>query len=210
MVNFFNYFQILCLVILAYVVVSKTIHFRLRKINPIAIGKGKGGLHKFIEFSFIVVYAFWIAEVIIYSLNIKTRLLPSFFHIELVNSLSMKIIGSVLLCLGVFMFVWAFLSFGYSWRVGIDKNNPGKLVRGGIFTLSRNPIFTGFDIYYTGTFLINGTIIFLIITIFMVLNLHYQILQEEKFLMETYKQEYKDYCSSVKRYFTWRRLTGKL
>ena len=205
MSKFFDYFQITCLIILVCVILAKTIHFRLKKINPLSIGKGGDGLYKIMGlFVFFAVVAFWIIEVVRYSLRVESHLLPSFFHTELFNSLPAKIIGSVLLSLGALMIVLAQISFGDSWRIGIDREKPDKLITKGIFAFSRNPIFFAFNLYFTGTLFINGTVIFLILSVFVVLNLHYHILCEERFLMETYGQEYEDYCSTVGRYFTWR------
>jgi protein-S-isoprenylcysteine O-methyltransferase Ste14 len=34
--------------------------------------------------------------------------------------------------------------------------------------------------------------------------LHFQILQEERFLTKTYGMAYRDYCARTGRYFTWR------
>jgi protein-S-isoprenylcysteine O-methyltransferase Ste14 len=64
------------------------------------------------------------------------------------------------------------------------------------------------DRYFIGTFLINGTLFFLIAALIVVFGIHYQILQEEKFLDKNYGQSYQDYCNSVARYFTWKRAKG--
>jgi protein-S-isoprenylcysteine O-methyltransferase Ste14 len=72
-------------------------------------------------------------------------------------------------------------------------------------TVSRNPIFIFIDIYFIGTFLINETLIFLIFAALAVIGMHYQIMQEEKFLAKAYGQVYKDYCARTGRYVGWRR-----
>ncbi|MBN1873531.1 MAG: hypothetical protein JXA33_04815, partial [Anaerolineae bacterium] len=67
------------------------------------------------------------------------------------------------------------------------------------------PIFLFVDLYLIGTFFINGTASFLIFTVLILAGLHYQILQEEKFLAQTYGRAYQDYCARTGRYFGWRR-----
>lgn len=112
-----------------------------------------------------------------------------------------KFIGAMLIIAGFVIFIWSLVSFGNAWRVGIDEKNPGGLVTGCIFAFSRNPIFIFIDLYFSGTFLINGSLIFLIFAVSVVAGLHYQILQEEKSLLKTYGQVYRDYCARVRRYF---------
>ena len=61
----------------------------------------------------------------------------------------------VFFCLaGVLLLLWSILSFGKSFRVGIDIEHPGKLVTTGIFGYSRNPIYVGFAFVLLGQFLI--------------------------------------------------------
>jgi protein-S-isoprenylcysteine O-methyltransferase Ste14 len=124
---------------------------------------------------------------------------------QLINSTPAKLIGVSIVAFGFVIFVLALVSFGKSWRVGIDEKTPGELVTTGIFAVSRNPIFIFLDLYFIGTFLINGTLIFLIFAVLVVMGLHYQILQEEKALARIYGQACQDYCTRTGRYFSLRR-----
>ena len=101
---------------------------------------------------------------------------------------------------GLSIFCLALISFGNSWRVGVDKQNSGKLVTNGIFSISRNPVFVFMDIYFLGVWLIYSNIFFLIALILVITGIHFQILQEEKFLLKQYGKEYKDYQRKVRRY----------
>lgn len=61
----------------------------------------------------------------------------------------------VALCLGgLTLLAWSLVSFGQSFRVGIDTQRPDKLITSGIFALSRNPIYVGFALILLGQFLI--------------------------------------------------------
>jgi protein-S-isoprenylcysteine O-methyltransferase Ste14 len=73
-----------------------------------------------------------------------------------------------------------------------------------MFALSRNPIFVFLDLYSFGTFLINGTLGFLLFALVLAGGIHYQILQEENFLQRTYGTAYQDYCRRTARYFSWK------
>jgi protein-S-isoprenylcysteine O-methyltransferase Ste14 len=126
---------------------------------------------------------------------------PDSFHAQLIESTPARVAGAVMISVGFIIFVWALLSFGNSWRVGIDTRAPGDLVTGGAFALSRNPIFVFVDLYFAGVFLINGTLLFLVFAVLVIAGLHYQVLQEEKFLTGRYGQFYREYCVRTKRYF---------
>ena len=55
--------------------------------------------------------------------------------------------GAWFVVAGVLILILALLSFGNSWRIGIDTRTPGQLVTTGIFAFSRNPIFVFMDLY---------------------------------------------------------------
>jgi protein-S-isoprenylcysteine O-methyltransferase Ste14 len=76
----------------------------------------------------------------------------------------------------------------------------------GIYFYSRNPIYLFFDLYFLGTFFINGSLFFLLTAVLGALNLHYQILQEERFLADTYGAVYKAYRARTARYIAWANL----
>jgi len=205
MSKLFDYFQIAGLVFFLLVFVGRTLYLRFSKnINPITLSVGKKGFQRFIEVSFFVGLTVWIIEVLLYSLHFEFRIFPSPLDMQLINSTPAKLIGVSLVAFSFVIFVLALVSFGKSWRVGIDEKTPGELVTTGIFAVSRNPIFVFLDLYFIGTFLINGTLIFLIFAVLVAVGLHYQILQEEKALARIYGQAYQDYCARTDRYFTWR------
>lgn len=83
------------------------------------------------------------------------------------------------------------------------------LVTTGIFAISRNPIFIFLDLYFIGTFLINGTLSFLIAAVLAVVGNHNQIVREEKFLASRYGKPYQDYRVRTPRYFSLRRILPK-
>jgi protein-S-isoprenylcysteine O-methyltransferase Ste14 len=107
----------------------------------------------------------------------------------------------VLLCLvGLLFFVWSLFSFGQSFRVGIDKDHPDKLITTGIFALSRNPIYVAFALILLGQFLIFSNWLLLGYLFAAAWLFHRQVLREEAYLKKHYGQEYADYCNRVRRY----------
>ena len=61
---------------------------------------------------------------------------------------------------GLGLFILSLISFGDSWRIGIDTRSAGDLVMTGVFSLTRNPIFLFLDVYFLGTWLIYPNLFF--------------------------------------------------
>src|SRR5215813_6393802 len=202
---FFGYFQLAALAVFLLVFLGRSAYLRFGKnINPFALGVGKRGIRRVVEVGFLVIFALWVTEIHATSLALDWRIFPAPLQLRLLDSLSSQIAGVALVTAGGAVFILALVSFGASWRVGIDAKTPGGLVTTGMFALSRNPIFVFLDLYAFGTFLINGTLGFLLFALVLIAGIHYQILQEESFLRRTYGTRYRDYCRRTARYFTWK------
>jgi protein-S-isoprenylcysteine O-methyltransferase Ste14 len=102
--------------------------------------------------------------------------------------------------LGLAFFLWTLVSFGKSFRVGIDKEAPDALVISGSFSLSRNPIYISFGFVLFGQFLVFPSWILLLYFLAACRVIHRQVLREEEFLKQRYGDEYTAYCKKVKRY----------
>jgi protein-S-isoprenylcysteine O-methyltransferase Ste14 len=203
--GFFDYFQLAALAALFLVFAGRSAYLRFgRNINPFALGVGKRGLRRVVEVGFLVIFALWMTEIIATSLVLDWWVFPAPLQRRVLDALPARISGVALVVAGGAVFILALVSFGASWRVGIDAKTPGGLVTTGMFALSRNPIFVFLDLYAFGTFLINGTFGFLLFVLALAAGIHYQILQEESFLQRTYGTAYLDYCRRTARYFSWK------
>ena len=204
MQGFFDYFQIVSLIVTVLIIVAKASYlFWFRGINPIAIGGGKKGFLLAVELIAITGLLVWLIEVLLYALHSDFRIFPAPLDHQLIDSPIARLIGVILTTIGLSIFLLAYLSFGDSWRVGFDVKSPGALVTNGIFAVSRNPIYLFIDLWFVGTFLINGALIFLIFAIAAIAVQHWQIRQEESFLLQLYGQPYQSYCKRTGRYFVW-------
>lgn len=87
-----------------------------------------------------------------------------------------------------------------SWRAGIPDQDKTKLVTEGIYAYSRNPAFLGFDLQYIGILLMYCNVLLAVFTVFAVVMLHLQILQEEEYMTNTFGEEYVCYRNHVLRY----------
>ncbi len=102
--------------------------------------------------------------------------------------------------LGDIIFLASVLCMKDSWRAGIPDKDRTKLVTSGIYRYSRNPAFLGFDFMYVGLLLMYFNLSMLVVSVFAIIMLHLQILQEERYLTENYGESYREYRKHVFRY----------
>jgi len=125
---------------------------------------------------------------------------PTFAGEDLVQSPAVQWLGVVLCTGGLVMMFWSLVSFGTSFRVGIDAKHPDKLITTGIFAYTRNPIYVAFGFVLLGEFLIQPHIVLLIYLLAGVALFHRQVMREESFLRQHYGEEYLAYAKRVRRY----------
>lgn len=110
-------------------------------------------------------------------------------------------IGIGVAALGVLVFIVAMVTMRNSWRAGIPEKDKTELVTTGIYRISRNPAFLGFDLMYIGLLIAFFNYLHLLFVLYAIVMLHLQILQEEKFLTATFGEGYSDYKKTANRYF---------
>lgn len=108
--------------------------------------------------------------------------------------------GLLIAATGVVFFILAVWTMADNWRAGIPENDQTKLVQKGIYRISRNPAFVGFDLVYIGLLLAFPNIPHLLFALFPVIMFHLQIRHEEQFCHATFGTEYETYCQQVRRY----------
>ena len=102
--------------------------------------------------------------------------------------------------LGNLIFLISVLCMKDSWRAGIPVKDKTELVTDCIYAYSRNPAFLGFDLQYIGMLLMFCNLLTRLFTVFAIVMLHLQILQEERYLIATFGRAYLDYRHRVFRY----------
>ena len=118
-----------------------------------------------------------------------------FFHSDLIAW-----VGVGLCLAGLLLFLWSLVSFGRSFRVGIDTDRPDKLVKTGAFAVSRNPLYVAIWIVLLGQFLVFPNWILLVYLGSAAWLFHRQVVREEAYLRQLYGGEYIAYSSRVRRY----------
>lgn len=111
-----------------------------------------------------------------------------------------RIAGIILGTAGDLVFLTAVLTMKNSWRAGIPDTDRTEFVSHGIYRYSRNPAFLGFDMMYAGILLMYFNWVLLALTIWAMVMLHLQILQEEKYLPTVFGSEYLEYKKHTRRY----------
>lgn len=109
-------------------------------------------------------------------------------------------IGVAVTAVGVAFFVAAVLTMRDSWRAGIAPEEKTELVTKGIYGISRNPAFVGFDLTYIGLCLSFANAVNIVFAIVTMILFHLQILQEERFLLSRTDIDYAAYMHRVRRY----------
>lgn len=186
-------FKIIAVVILAtfYACYYGKMFIQKKKgIQTTQVGKGKTGFVKAVECTMMAAsIVVFVAEII--SIAFGTSLLPDWA----------RWIGVGIATLGVGIFILAVLTMRDSWRAGVSTTDKTELVTNGVFSISRNPAFLGFDLVYIGILLMFFNWVLLVVSVFAAIMFHLQIVNvEEEFLLETFGEEYLTYKNKVNRY----------
>lgn len=169
---------------------AKMIQQRKKGIKTDQLGKGKEGFVKFIEIT----------------LKITTLLLPAIQIISIVfyngtAHIALRLSGVLLTLLGVVAFTLSALQMKDNWRAGVSKEEKTSLVTNGIYAISRNPAFLGFDLMYIGILFSFFNWYLCFATSFALVFFHLQIVNvEEDFLLERFGDDYLKYKKKVCRY----------
>jgi len=169
---------------------AKMLSQKKQGIKTDQLGKGKAGFVKFIE----VV------------LKILTYLLPVIQIISIVfylgtSHIVLRLVGVIITALGVIAFIASVLQMKDNWRAGVQREEKTSLVTTGIYSISRNPAFLGFDLMYIGILFSFFNWYLCFATSIVLVFFHLQIINvEEVFLIEAFGQEYIEYKKKVCRY----------
>lgn len=184
-----GYFAIAVLILLIVLVLSRA--FLLKKTGIKAMKFGQTDKKDFFIFPFALLF-FYLVFASAMNLPVPGA--------KLFSSGIVSWIGTVLCIIGLLLFLLSLISFGKSFRVGIDEDHPGHLVTSGIFAISRNPIYTSFGLVLLGIFLIFPNWILLLYLGAGIWLFNRQVLREEESLKKIYGKEYMEYCKKVRRY----------
>jgi protein-S-isoprenylcysteine O-methyltransferase Ste14 len=185
-----RYFGALTIVLLLSMVLARVQLLRSRGIVAMRFGELDKTDFLIPPFAFFYVYL-----ILANALDWPSPVKPA--HEPAPWSLGLGILSCVI---GLAAMLWALISFGTSFRVGIDTDRPGTLVTSGIFALTRNPIYVAFAFVLFGELLLFPNWVFFLYLIGGIALFHRQVLREEEYLAAHYGDEYRAYCKRVRRY----------
>jgi len=168
----------------------KMLNQRKQGISTDQLGKGKVGFVKIIEVTL---------KISTYVLPI-IQLISIFGYVGTVHS-SLRITGIIITTVGVLVFIISVVQMKDNWRAGVQREEKTNLVTTGIYSISRNPAFLGFDLMYIGILVTFFRWYLCFATSFVLVLFHLQIVNvEEVFLTEAFGEEYIQYKKKVSRY----------
>jgi protein-S-isoprenylcysteine O-methyltransferase Ste14 len=185
-----EYFAALTLVLFVGTVLARVLLLKRKGVRAVYFGN----LDKkdFLIPPFVLLYFYLIFANAFHLPTISTQ---EFFHSDFIQWMG------VMICLAALLLVlWSLVSFGRSFRVGIDTEHPDKLVTSGAFAYSRNPIYVAFALILLGQFLIFPNWLLLVYVFAGVWLFHRQVLREEAYLKKHYGKQYREYSHRVRRY----------
>jgi protein-S-isoprenylcysteine O-methyltransferase Ste14 len=183
-------FAVLTLIIMIGMVVVKVLMLKKRGIEAMKFGQMDKKDFLIPPFALLYIYI-----VLSNAFNFPKVSAQVFFRSNLISWFGVG------LCLaGLLLLLWSLISFGKSFRVGIDPNQPDKLITNGAFGYSRNQIYVSFASILIGQFCIFPNAILLIYLIGASWLFNRQILREEIFMKGHYGKDYHKYSCQVRRY----------
>ena len=185
-----RYMAALTIILLIGMVLTRALMLKKAGIQAMNFGKTDKTDFLILPFAFFYFYLIFAA-----AFDFPTVSRQEFF-----SSGTISWIGVVFCFAGLLLFLLSLISFGNSFRVGIDENNPDKLVTTGVFAFSRNPIYVAFGSILLGQFLVFPNWILLAYFGGATWLIHRQVLREEDFLKKHYGNEFLEYCDRVRRY----------
>lgn len=188
----YRIFALLCLAVFYGIYILKMLRQRRRGIKTDQLGVG--------EKDYNVRTVELVLKVAAYSV-VAVELLSIIFGNPKIYG-EIRFAGAFCCLVGIGFFYAAVKAMGRSWRAGISAEDKTKLVTSGVFRISRNPAFLGFDLVYFGILLMFFNFFLLMFTLFAGVMLHLQILNEEKFLEERFGDTYLKYKEKTGRYFS--------
>lgn len=192
-----NTTQIVCFILLSVFYISYILKMFLLKrqgINGNVLGKGEKPTKK--KYTELFLRAVTLAGAVIQYASVFFDDAGKIFPVNR----TVQAIGILLIVFGNLFFIAAILIMKNNWRAGFDHGQHTNLVTDGVYQISRNPAFVGFDFLYIGCALIVPNILNVAVTLFAILLFHMQILGEEGYLADVFGQEYMQYKARVSRY----------
>jgi protein-S-isoprenylcysteine O-methyltransferase Ste14 len=108
-------------------------------------------------------------------------------------------ISIFILLVGLIFTIISLINLGKSTRLGLPSNDT-KLKTNGLYKYSRNPMYLGFDLITISAMIYTLHWVIIILGVYSLITYHLIIKGEEKFMINRFGEEYKNYQLKVRRY----------
>ncbi|MBL4712056.1 MAG: isoprenylcysteine carboxylmethyltransferase family protein [Gammaproteobacteria bacterium] len=129
-------------------------------------------------------------------LDITGMLKPFIEHNQLTT-----IAGIVISLTGITLTVTSQYQMGKAWRIGVDESEKTELVTNGIYSLIRNPIYSGVFIFGFGLLVLfpNPYMLISLAIAYFSIEIHVRYV-EEPYLLRLHGEAFKEYVNKSGRY----------
>ena len=110
------------------------------------------------------------------------------------------VLGHILVIGGFCLAIMAQRHMGSSWRIGAAEGEVGSIVDSGPFAVSRNPVFVGQGMLFLGLLLVVPSLLQAALTTVLLVAIVVQVRIEERVLLQSLGERYRDYCARVRRW----------
>ena len=123
--RFFEWFQFAALVCLGLVGLSRALLLYARGIPVIAADRQRTPLQMVVDTLALVCLLVWAYEIVACAWSFHFHAGPIWLRRVLVDSVTVKVAGTVFVSVALVLYVIALGHLGKSWRMGIDRTTPG-------------------------------------------------------------------------------------
>ena len=171
--------------------------FKRTGINPFVL-RNSDDAHGYVGRAFKLVAVGCAAVVALHALSPDAASWLGSYRV--LEARTVRVVGWVLLFAALAWLLAAQVQMGASWRIGIDSQHRTALVQGGLFAISRNPIFLAMRVTLVGLFLVLPSAATLSSLVAGEILMQVQVRLEEKHLASLHGAEYAAYCQRVRRW----------
>jgi len=143
----------------------------------------------------------WLGLIILYIF--LNRIIENLWLMNFLSNDISIIIGMIMISLGFLLEILGIIALGINFRIELPTDDT-ELITSGIYRIMRNPIVFGIFLLMIGSFLIIPTVIVLFVCIFNILTFNSKAIDEERFLLQTFGEDFKNYLNKVGRYLPFR------
>ena len=193
---------VLLLVFYGMTVVRVVLVRRRTGIDPVKL-KRDDSVHGALDRVLRVSIAAWVFIALVYAFlpGVKPWLVPVLFlETEAVHRAGALVAAAAIFWIGV-----AQVQMTASFRMGVDPTERTALVRGGLFSVSRNPIYVGILAGVGGFFLMAPNALSFGGMVTAWVGIPVQVRLEEEYLLSQHGEAYREYRSAVRRWIGTRR-----